>query len=245
MKIIYYLCPRQTEIATSPGPTDGRREVRDLDGARNGATTRRRLNTKKLKKMKNVKETAVITANVETTNVETTNVETTNVTENVSAFVDAETMTKAAAILRARLPHLSAANLNFEKRTGSFFVARIESTDGIEKVRREVIADADISETCADEMRAKRAAAFVRRFDAEAEKAETAIAEAREALAAAEAHKVAIFDRLAEAIQVCEGCELPEKAARETLAAKVEKQSDEIAKLRALLLAAGINPDGE
>lgn len=150
-------------------------------------------------------------------------------------------MEKAAAILRARLPKLSASALNFEKRTGNFFKATTEvADDGTEKVRRLVVADDTIPADCSEEVRAKRAAATVAGFEAAIEKADKAIAEAADALAAANTYKDELIAANAEAVAVVEGFELPEKAERQTLAKTVQSQADEIARLRAALAAAGI-----
>lgn len=151
---------------------------------------------------------------------------------------------KAQSILRARLPRLTENALNFEKRTGNFFKAMVSTdADGVEKVRRLVVEDATIPSECADEMKAKRAAAFVVSFDATLSKAEKAIEDAEEALAEANAYRAQLLADYDTAADVVIDTELPEKAQRVTLAAKVESQQSEIDKLRAMLLAAGIDPD--
>lgn len=147
---------------------------------------------------------------------------------------------KGAQILRARLPKLSEAALNFEKRTGNFFKASTEQTEDGEKVRRLVVADDSIPADCAEEVAAKRAAAVVVGFEVAMEKADKAIEEARAALTAAEAEKAEKVTEYNAAVEVVAAFELPEKAERQTLAKTVQSQADEIARLRAALAAAGI-----
>ena len=161
---------------------------------------------------------------------------------------------KAAAVLRAKLPHLSEKGLNFEKRTGNFFRATIQTQDdGTEKISRLVIADADIegmTEALAAEMSIKRAAARIMSAESDAAKLEKKIGEARAELAALEAEKEAAAAELEKAAADVEAYELPEKAARETLSAKVAAAESKAAaamteneRLRAMLIAAGLDPD--
>lgn len=161
---------------------------------------------------------------------------------------------KAAAVLRAKLPHLSENGLNFEKRTGNFFRATIQTQDdGTEKVSRLVVADVDIqgmTDALAAEMSVKRAAARIMSAESDAAKLEKKIEEARAELAALEAEKVAAAAELDKATAAVEAYELPEKAARETLSAKVAAAESKAAaarseneRLRAMLIAAGLNPD--
>lgn len=161
---------------------------------------------------------------------------------------------KAAAVLRAKLPHLSENGLNFEKRTGNFFRATIQTQDdGTEKVSRLVVADADINgmtDALAAEMSVKRAAARIMSAEADAAKLEKKIEEARAELAALEAEKAAAAAELDKAAADVEAYELPEKAVRETLSAKVAAAESKAAavlseneRLRAMLIAAGLNPD--
>ena len=161
---------------------------------------------------------------------------------------------KAAAVLRAKLPHLSEKGLNFEKRTGNFFRATIKTQDdGTEKISRLVIADADIegmTEELAAEMSIKRAAARIMSAESDAAKLEKKIGEARAELAALEAEKEAAAAELEKAAADVEAYELPEKAARETLSAKVAAAESKAAaamteneRLRAMLIAAGFDPD--
>lgn len=161
---------------------------------------------------------------------------------------------KAAAVLRAKLPHLSENGLNFEKRTGNFFRATIQTQDdGTEKVSRLVVADADIegmTDALAAEMSIKRAAARIMSAESDAAKLEKKIEEARAELAALEAEKAAAAAELDKAAAAVEAYELPEKAARETLSAKVAAAESKAAaamseneRLRAMLIAAGFDPD--
>lgn len=161
---------------------------------------------------------------------------------------------KAAAVLRAKLPHLSENGLNFEKRTGNFFRATIQTQDdGTEKVSRLVVADADIdcmTDALAAEMSIKRAAARIMSAESDAAKLEKRIEEARAELAALEAEKAAAAAELEKAAAAVEAYELPEKAARETLSAKVAAAESKFAaamseneRLRAMLVAAGLDPD--
>lgn len=161
---------------------------------------------------------------------------------------------KAAAVLRAKLPHLSENGLNFEKRTGNFFRATIKTQDdGTEKVSRIVVADADIegmTDALAAEMSIKRAAARIMSAEADAAKLGKKIEEVRAELAALKAEKEAAAAELDKAAAAVEAYELPEKAARETLSAKVAAAESKAAaamsenkRLRSMLIAAGLDPD--
>ena len=161
---------------------------------------------------------------------------------------------KAAAVLRAKLPHLSEKGLNFEKRTGNFFRATIQTQDdGTEKVSRLVVADADIegmTDALAAEMSIKRAAARIMSAESDAAKLEKKIEEVRDELAALKAEKIAAAAEFNKAVAAVEAYELPEKAARETLSAKVAAAESKAAaamseneRLRAMLIAAGLDPD--
>ena len=160
---------------------------------------------------------------------------------------------KAAAVLRAKLPHLSEKGLNFEKRTGNFFRAVLQTQDdGSERVSRLVVEDAAIggmTEELGYEMAVKRAAARIMSAESDAAKLEKKIDEARAELAALEAEKAAAAAELEKAADVVEAYELPEKAARATLSAKVAAESKAAAalsenkRLRVMLIAAGLDPD--
>lgn len=164
-----------------------------------------------------------------------------NNTMNNGAMNEAITA-KASAILKARLPHLTEARLNFEKRTGNFFVAStiIDEATGEEKLTRKVVEDANIAEVCHEEMKQKRAGAFVLAYTDKVATADANIAKAEEALAEAKAHKEQLATEYADAVAVVEATELPEKAERVTLSATVEAQKSEIERLKALLASAGI-----
>lgn len=162
---------------------------------------------------------------------------------------------KAAAVLRAKLPHLSEKGLNFEKRTGNFFRAVIIQTqdDGTERVSRLVVEDAKIegmTDALAAEMSIKRAAARIMSAESDAAKLDKKIEEARAELAALEAEKEAAAAELEKAAADVEAYELPEKVARGTLSAKVAAAESKAAaalsendRLRAMLIAAGLDPD--
>lgn len=161
---------------------------------------------------------------------------------------------KAAAVLRAKLPHLSDKGLNFEKRTGNFFRATIQTQDdGTEKVSRLVVADADIegmTDALAAEMSIKRAAARILSAESDAAKLGKRIEAANAELAALKAEKEAAAAELNKAAAAVEAYELPEKSARETLSAKVAAAESKAAaamseneRLRAMLIAAGLDPD--
>lgn len=161
---------------------------------------------------------------------------------------------KAAAVLRAKLPHLSEKGLNFEKRTGNFFRAVLQTQDdGTEKVSRLVVEDAKIegmTDALAAEMSIKRAAARIMSAESDAAKLDKKIDEARAELAALEAEKEAAAAELEKAAADVEAYELPEKVARETLSAKVAAAESKAAaalseneRLRAMLIAAGLDPD--
>lgn len=168
---------------------------------------------------------------------------------------------KAAAILRARLPHLVAVALNFEKRTGAFFTAALETvkddegnvkTDEsgkpIEKVRRTVVEDSAIPAEAAEEVAAKRAAALIVGAEAKREAAAKAIEDAAAALAAAKDKAAVLEGEIAAAEAIVGAFELPEKPARErasvaAIKEKAEKALSEAQRLREMLLAMGIDPD--
>ena len=149
---------------------------------------------------------------------------------------------KASAILKARLPHHTEARHNFEKRTGNFFVASTikDEATGEEKLTRKVVEDANIAEVCHEEMKQKRAAAFVLGYESKLATADEAIAKAEQLLAEAKAYRDTLGNEYTDAVAVVEACELPEKAERVTLTATVEAQKSEIERLKALLASAGI-----
>ena len=171
---------------------------------------------------------------VESQNVEAQNVELT------------ETQHKAAQILRARLPHLSANALNFEKRTGNFFRATVVTEDDeTERVSRLVVADEDLPAECQPEIAAKRAARLVMDYERQRAKLVSRVDAIKAELSAATI-EVAELDEAHEAAKtLVNGYELPEREKRGTLTAKAAKLETENDRLRALLIAAGIDPDAK
>ena len=160
---------------------------------------------------------------------------------------------KATAILRAKLPALSAAALNFEKRTGNFFRATlVPQEDGTEKLVRKVFEDSEISADCAAEIAAKRAAAFVQAEDKNRAKIAEEIArlEAEMQVKKEEAEQ---FDADVKAAkEVVMSFELPKSAGRASVSArlaevanKAVKMQNEVERLRQMLIAAGIDPDAQ
>lgn len=168
---------------------------------------------------------------------------------------------KAAAILRARLPHLVGNGLNFEKRTGAFFKATIETVkdaDGnvkydekgvaIEKMRRTVVEEDAIPAEAAEEVAVKRAAALIAGAEAKREAATKAVEEAKNALAEATQKAAALESEIEDAAAAVEAYNLPEKPARQTvttaaLKEKAEKAISEAERLRNLLISLGVDPD--
>lgn len=168
---------------------------------------------------------------------------------------------KAAAILRARLPHLTENALNFEKRTGAFFKASLETVkdeDGnvkldekgapVEKMRRTVVEETELPADAADEIAAKRAAALVAGAEAKREAAAKAVEDAAAALAVAKEKAAALEGEIAAAEAIVDSFVLPEKPAREranvaAIKEKAEKAISEAQRLREMLLAMGIDPD--
>lgn len=161
---------------------------------------------------------------------------------------------KATAILRAKLPALSAAALNFEKRTGNFFHATLtKQEDGTEKLVRGVVEDSEIPADCAAEIAAKRAAAFVQAEDKNRAKIAEEIARL-EAEMQARKEEAEQFDADVEAAkELVMSFELPKSAGRalrqfERLAeveSKAIKMQSEAERLRQMLIAAGIDPDAQ
>ncbi|MBR2502075.1 MAG: hypothetical protein IKB68_06345 [Rikenellaceae bacterium] len=151
---------------------------------------------------------------------------------------------KAAAILRARFDPLTAHGLNFEKRTGSFFKAfTIKDEEGKEVVKRLVVADEECPADAHESMRIKRASALVVAIEEKREKLAKAVADAEKALNDARANADTLEADYSEAVTLVDAFELPEKAQRLSLSAKVSAQASTIEKMRAALLAAGIDPD--
>ena len=160
---------------------------------------------------------------------------------------------KATAILRAKLPALSAVALNFEKRTGNFFRATIVlQEDGTEKLVRGVVEDSKIPANCAAEIAAKRAAAFVQAEEKNRAKLGEEIAKL-EAELQAKKEEAGQFDADVEAAkEVVMSFELPKSAGRASVSArlaevesKAAKMQSEAERLRQMLIAAGIDPDAQ
>lgn len=173
--------------------------------------------------------------------------------ENEAAADATPEVQKATAILRAKLPALGAAALNFEKRTGNFFrAALVKQEDGTEKLVRGVVEDSEIPADCAVEIAAKRAAAFVRAEEKNREKLAAEIARL-EAELQARKEEAEQFDADVEAAkEVVMSFELPKSAGRASISArlaevenKAAKMQSEAERLRQMLIAAGIDPDAQ
>lgn len=177
--------------------------------------------------------------------------------ENEAAADATPEVQKATAILRAKLPALSAAALNFEKRTGNFFRATlVPQEDGTEKLVRGVVEDseipADCAADCAAEIAAKRAAAFVQAEEKNRAKLGEEIAKL-EAELQAKKEEAGQFDADVEAAkEVVMSFELPKSAGRASVSArlaevesKAAKMQSEAERLRQMLIAAGIDPDAQ
>lgn len=173
--------------------------------------------------------------------------------ENEAAADATPEVQKATAILRAKLPALGAAALNFEKRTGNFFrTTLVKQEDGTERLVRGVVEDSDIPADCAAEIAAKRAAAFVQAEEKNREKIAAEIARL-EAEMQARKEEAEQFDADVEAAkEVVMSFELPESASRASVSArlaevesKAAKMQSEAERLRQMLIAAGIDPDAQ
>lgn len=173
--------------------------------------------------------------------------------ENEAAVDATPEVQKATAILRAKLPALGAAALNFEKRTGNFFRATlVKQEDGTERLVRGVVEDSEIPADCAAEIAAKRAAAFVQAEEKNREKIAAEIARL-EAELQAKKEEAEQFDADVEAAkEVVMSFELPKSAGRASVSAqlaevesKAAKMQSEAERLRQMLIAAGIDPDAQ
>lgn len=221
--------------------------------------------------VENVEMANVENMNVEATeNAQVENVENGDMlTEDEKA--ENETALKAGAILRLRMPNLTKHALSFEKRTGNFFRATLVKQvdkngepiwDGngnqVEKIQRLVVdlQNEDGTPTveaveCEEEIKIKRAAGLVltqdtkrEKYAKEVEELEKKLAEAREALEG-------FNGEVQEATAIVDAYELPEKEAREAKERLSKKELEEKAaaieeqnkKLRAMLIAAGIDPN--
>lgn len=173
--------------------------------------------------------------------------------ENEAAVDATPEVQKATAILRAKLPALGAAALNFEKRTGNFFRATlVKQEDGTEKLVRGVVEDSEIPADCTAEIAAKRAAAFVQAEEKNREKIAADIARL-EAEMQARKEEAEQFDADVEAAkEVVMSFELPKSAGLASVSArlaevesKAAKMQSEAERLRQMLIAAGIDPDAQ
>lgn len=140
---------------------------------------------------------------------------------------------KATAILRAKLPALSAAALNFEKRTGNFFRATLsKQEDGTEKLVRGVVEDSEIPADCAAEIAAKRAAAFVQAEEKNRAKIAEEIAKL-EAELQAKKEEAEQFDTDVEAAKdIVMSFELPKSAGRASVSARLAEVESKAAKMQ-------------
>ena len=173
--------------------------------------------------------------------------------ENEAAADATPEVQKATAILRAKLPALSAAALNFEKRTGNFFRATlVPQEDGTEKLVRGVVEDSEIPADCAKEISAKRAAAFVQAEEKNRARLTEEVAKL-EADLQAKREEIDTFDTdLKVAKDLVMSFELPKSAGRASVSArlaevesKAAKMQSEAERLRQMLIAAGIDPDAQ
>ena len=169
-------------------------------------------------------------------------------TTNVAATpVAQETMEKATAIIRARLPKLSEAGLNYEKRADVFFkgVLEVDEETGEEKIFRRVCDPADYPTDAAEEIEAKKAAGVVCMYEARLATRQAVVEKAQKQLDDAMAVLDQLNADLEQAIAVVDAFDLPEKEKKERvkLSQKVDNLQSENDKLRAMLIAAGINPD--
>lgn len=180
--------------------------------------------------------------------------------------IPTEAEIKAREILRLRLPELTSRALSFEKRTGSFYrgtmVKQFDNAgaplyDGngnqIEKLTRLVVDFTDetgaLTEegvACAAEIEIKRAAGVVLSAPTRGEKLQKDVEVAREALALAEAAVVEFAAEVAEKEGIVMAYDMPEKVVADRvsktveLASRLSQTEQENARLRAILIAAGI-----
>lgn len=173
--------------------------------------------------------------------------------ENEAAADATPEVQKVTAILRAKLPALSAAALNFEKRTGNFFRATlVPQEDGTERLVRGVVEDSEIPADCAAEIAAKRAAAFVQAGEKNRARLTEEVAKL-EAELQAKREEIDTFDTdLKVAKDLVMSFELPKSAGRASVSArlaevesKAAKMQSEAERLRQMLIAAGIDPDAQ
>jgi len=153
------------------------------------------------------------------------------------------TTEKANVLLKVRLPNLAELGLNFEKRTGNFFIASLiaDPDTGEQKVTRRVVPKVELPTSCKEEAELKRAAALVVGFNKVREKQYAALDEARAAVAKIE-QEIENFDAdLEAAAALVDGYDIPEK--QKNASVTKEKLAADVAKLRAMLLKLGFDPD--
>jgi len=201
-------------------------------------------------------------ANAENANAENTNAENTNAENENAENENAEIVEKAKRVLRAKLPALSERNFNFEKRTGSVFTASIvkvfddegrpvlENNVQKEKLSRKVVdvenEDGEMLpefEDIAIELSQKRSAALVLTFESTVEKLDKKTAEAIAAVEALKAEKALLLDNLSIAKATVMEVDLPERATSLNVSAKLTQATDKLAKMKAMLLAAGLSEE--
>jgi len=197
----------------------------------------------------------------ENENVEETVNETVETVETVEDNRTPEQI-KAQQVLRAKLPALSELNFNFEKRTGNVFTASIvkvfdedgnpvlENGEHKEKLTRKVVEieneDGELLpdfEVIRDELAAKRAAAFVLGFDALKGKLHKRFADLHDELNKIEAQRSRMETDLETSNSIVMDITLPERAARVNVSAKLTAATDQLAKMRNMLLAAGLSEE--
>ena len=108
-----------------------------------------------------------------------------------------------------------------------------------------MVADEDLPAECQPEIAAKRAARLVMDFERQRAKMVRRIDDIKAELAAATTEVLELCKAHEAAESLVSGYELPEREKRETLTAKAAKLETENDRLRALLIAAGIDPDAE
>lgn len=173
--------------------------------------------------------------------------------ENEAAADATPEVQKATAILRAKLPALGAAALNFEKRTGNFFRATlVTQEDGTEKLVRNVVEDSEIPADCAAEVAVKRAAAFVQAEEKNREKIAAEIARLEAELQSKKEEAEQFETDVETAKVVVMVFKLPKSAGRASVSArlaevesKAAEAQSEAQRLRQMLIAAGIDPDAQ
>lgn len=211
-----------------------------------------------MSKGKNTQNENETSENVEMNNESTQN-ETTGTTSASEETIEQAT---AQRVLRAKLPALNARNFNFEKRTGNVFTASIvkvydeEGNPVMENgaikerlVRKVVEIETEDGvllpefEDIKADLIAKRAAAYVLSADTVKEKLMAKIEALVLALDEAK-NELAVSDvTLANACEIVMSVQLPEKAERVNVTAKLTEATDKLSKMKAMLLAAGLSEE--